>query len=257
MTHEAGMALQPGPDLGMLVCAVIVQDQMERNLARKLPVQPAEKPQELLMAVPFMALSNHTSAENLQSGKQRGRAVAFIVMRHRPAPALLERQARLRTIQGLNLAFFVHTQHDCLLRRIQVQAHHVRQFLQEFGIPRQLERWIVAAAVVVFVAGGFCRLLFEKGQTTSPPLKPPALPKTTKDLMRVETGQDAGGIWSSQERDRRHSSTSDSDRATCRAARRHPYLENERSLPAALLEAAERFAVRAPPWMSGGLREKK
>ena len=65
----------------------------------------------------------------------------------------------------------------------QVQDHNARLIEQE----RQASwLWIVAAAVVVFVAGGFCRLLFEKGQTTSPPLKQPALPKTAKDLMRVE-----------------------------------------------------------------------
>ena len=125
MTHEAGMALQPGPDVGMFVSAVIVHDQMEWNLSWKLPVQASEKAEELLVAVPFMALSDHTSAENLQSGEQRGSPVAFVVVSHGSATALLDRQAGLRAIQCLNLAFFVHAQHDRLLRWIQVQADDV------------------------------------------------------------------------------------------------------------------------------------
>lgn len=64
---------------------------VQRNLSRKLSIQPSEKPEELLVAVARMALSDHTSAEDLQRGEQRGGSVAFIILRHRPAPALLER----------------------------------------------------------------------------------------------------------------------------------------------------------------------
>jgi hypothetical protein len=45
----------------------------------------------------------------------------------------------LRAIQCLNLAFLVHAQHHGLIRRVQIDAHHVRQFADEVGIGGQLK----------------------------------------------------------------------------------------------------------------------
>jgi hypothetical protein len=39
------------------------------------------------MAVPLIALSDHMSAEGLQSGEQSSRSFALIVVRYRPAHA--------------------------------------------------------------------------------------------------------------------------------------------------------------------------
>src|SRR6516164_1951365 len=52
---------------------------------------------------------------------------------------LFWRQARLRSIQSLNLALLIHTEHQGLLRRIQIQSDHVGQLLQKASIPRQFE----------------------------------------------------------------------------------------------------------------------
>src|SRR3984893_15471204 len=87
----------------------------------------------------LIALSDHLSLQDFQSGEQRGRSVALIVMRHGSATALFQRQARLGAIQRLNLTLFIHAEHNRLLRRIQIEAHHIGQLLQELGIPRQLE----------------------------------------------------------------------------------------------------------------------
>ena len=59
MANEARMAFQPSPDVGMLVRAVVVHDQMQRDLSGELLVQPPEKAQELLVPMPLMALSDH------------------------------------------------------------------------------------------------------------------------------------------------------------------------------------------------------
>ena len=60
-----------------------------------------------------------------QGRKERGRTVAFVVVSHSAATASFERQARLRSIQSLNLALLIHTEHQGLLRRIQIQSDHV------------------------------------------------------------------------------------------------------------------------------------
>jgi hypothetical protein len=46
-------------------------------------------------------------------------------MGDRATAALFQGQPRLGTIQGLNLAFFIDTQHDGVLGRVQIQADHL------------------------------------------------------------------------------------------------------------------------------------
>ena len=46
---------------------------------------------------------------------------------------------RLGTVEGLNLAFFIHAQYQRIVRWIQIQAHDVTHFLDEKRINRELE----------------------------------------------------------------------------------------------------------------------
>ena len=96
------------------------------------------------MPVSPVAFADDRAGQHVQRGEQRGRPVALVVMDHRAVTARLHRQARLRTVQGLNLALLVHAQHDaqhdCLVRRVQVQPHDVGQLLDERPVGRQLER---------------------------------------------------------------------------------------------------------------------
>jgi hypothetical protein len=91
------------------------------------------------MPMPWHALADQFSLRHVQRRKQRGRAVALVIVRHRPAPSLLQRQTRLRTIQRLDLALLVNAQHQGMLRRVQVQPHNVSQLLHEPAIVAQLE----------------------------------------------------------------------------------------------------------------------
>ena len=60
-------------------------------------------------------------------------------MCERAATAFLQRQARLRALQRLNLTFLVDAQQQCLVRRVQVQADDVGEFVDELGITGNLE----------------------------------------------------------------------------------------------------------------------
>jgi hypothetical protein len=69
MQDEAGMLLEPSLDLDGTVSAVIVDHQMERRVARKLPVDASQKFQELLMPVPrarqVFCVNGHAKSSSL------------------------------------------------------------------------------------------------------------------------------------------------------------------------------------------------
>ena len=48
----------------------------------------------------------------LRGGEQRGGAVTFVVVRHRPGAARLHRQSRLGAVECLNLALLVDREND-------------------------------------------------------------------------------------------------------------------------------------------------
>jgi hypothetical protein len=60
-------------------------------------------------------------------------------MGHRAAPAFLQREAGLGAIERLDLAFLIHRQNDRMFRRMQIQSHHILQFLLEVWILTELE----------------------------------------------------------------------------------------------------------------------
>ena len=79
------------------------------------------------------------SRRHVQRREQGGGPVPLVVMCHRARPALLEWQARLRPIQGLNLTFLIHREDHGSLRRIDVESHHVAQLRNEVRIGRDFE----------------------------------------------------------------------------------------------------------------------
>jgi hypothetical protein len=78
-------------------------------------------------------------SQYVEGGEQRRRSVAFIIMGHGGAFARLQRQARLRAIQRLDLAFLVDGQHHRVTRRRHVKANHIFDFFDEGGIVGFLE----------------------------------------------------------------------------------------------------------------------
>ena len=69
--------LQPSIDVGVLVRAVVIQDQMHLQALGDLVVDGVEERQELVVAVPRQALTDHRAGEHVQGGEQRGGAVAL------------------------------------------------------------------------------------------------------------------------------------------------------------------------------------
>src|SRR5260221_7314158 len=95
---------------------------------------------ELLGAVTRQPLADDLASLDIECRKQRRRAIAFVVVRHRLSSALLHRQARLRATERLNLAFLVDAEHNRLVGRVEVEPDDVDHFFSEFWIVGELER---------------------------------------------------------------------------------------------------------------------
>src|SRR5271166_122504 len=91
------------------------------------------------MAVALHALPDHRPGGDIEGGEQRGRAMALIIMGHSAGAALLDRQPRLGAVECLDLALLVDAQHHRLVRRTQVEADDVLDFLDKSLVIRQLK----------------------------------------------------------------------------------------------------------------------
>ena len=136
---KARMGGQPVAHRLVLVGPVVVEDDVQGQIGRERAVEAPQELQEFLMPMTAVALADDLAGQHVQRGEQRRCAVTLVVVGHRAAAAGLHRQARLRAVESLNLALLVDTQHDGLVRRVQVQPHDVGQLLGERRVGRQLE----------------------------------------------------------------------------------------------------------------------
>jgi hypothetical protein len=109
----------------MFVGGVVVEDEVEIEVLRRLPIDGPQEAQELVMAVALHALSDHRTGGDIQRGKQGGGPMPLVVVRHGASPALLHRQPRLGAIECLNQALLVDAQHQGFVRRVEVEADDI------------------------------------------------------------------------------------------------------------------------------------
>ena len=74
---EAWMLFQPGNDIGMLVSAIVVNDQMQIEIGRRIGVDRAKELDELLVPVLVHAAPDHAPVQQVEGGEQRRGAVAL------------------------------------------------------------------------------------------------------------------------------------------------------------------------------------
>ena len=84
---KAGVLGQPCLDVGMLVGGVVVEDEVEIEFLRRLPIDRPQEAQELVVAVALHALSDHRAGGDIERGKQGSGAMALVVVRHGAGPA--------------------------------------------------------------------------------------------------------------------------------------------------------------------------
>lgn len=106
------MEIQPGPNLRVLVGGVVVEDDM-RGLTRwHLGLDGVEKANKFLRPVALHVAPDDGAIQHVQSGKEPSGAIAFVVVRHGPQLALLERQAGLGAVECLDLALLINRENN-------------------------------------------------------------------------------------------------------------------------------------------------
>lgn len=81
----------------------------------------------------------HAPACHLKCREQVGLAVALVIVRLVFGQTWPNLQQRTRPVEGLNLRFLVHANHQAALRRSHVEPHNVNNFLLELRVFAQLE----------------------------------------------------------------------------------------------------------------------
>ena len=66
---ESGMAREPAPHRGMLVCGVVVQDEVQWSGLGGLLVEQLQKPQPFLMAMPWLTGPDQLAREDIEGGE--------------------------------------------------------------------------------------------------------------------------------------------------------------------------------------------
>ena len=112
---------------------------MDVEVVGDLGFESALELEELPAAVARETLSDDLSGGDVEGGKERGSAVAHVVM---GAPLDLpgpHGQQRLSAVERLDLALLVDTEHQRALGRVEVEAYDVAHLLHKQRVRRQLE----------------------------------------------------------------------------------------------------------------------
>ena len=136
---EPWMSPEPRLHARVLVGRVIVHDDMQIEFGRGLDVDLLEETDELLMPMARHAVANHLAVEHAEGRKQGGRAVALVVVRHRPTAAFLHWKTGLGAVQGLDLTFLVHAQDKGFVRGIEIQSDDIVELLDKVFVAADLE----------------------------------------------------------------------------------------------------------------------
>lgn len=123
----------------ILVGGIVVGDGMDRLSPRDLRLDGIEEANELLVAMTLHVAADYGSVEDIEGGEQCRRAVALVVVGHRSGASRLHGQARLATVERLDLALLVDREDDSLGGWIDVEADDVAQLGDEPRVGGQLE----------------------------------------------------------------------------------------------------------------------
>jgi hypothetical protein len=90
-------------------------------------------------AVALVAAPDDPTGDDVQGGKQRGRAVALVVMAASLGLPRAHRQQRLGAVERLDLRLFIDAQHQSAVGRVEIEPNGVAHFVDKQRVGRQLE----------------------------------------------------------------------------------------------------------------------
>ena len=130
---------EPATDERRLVRRVVVENQMDVEVARHGRVDRVEEAAEFARAMPRVTFADDAAGPHIERGKQRRRAMAHVVVRVPLGLPRPQRQDRRAAIERLNLRLLIDAQDQGAVRRMQIQPDDVADLLDEQRVLRQLE----------------------------------------------------------------------------------------------------------------------
>ena len=105
----------PRLHVGVLVHGAVVDDDMDREVFRHAAHRLLEKQEEVFLAILRGTSLFSGPGRDTQRGKQRRRAIALVVVRHRAGAPFLHGQTRLHGIQRLYVTLLIERKAHCLI----------------------------------------------------------------------------------------------------------------------------------------------
>ncbi len=161
MQMKSGVAFQPRVDAGMFVRPIVVDDEVQIQIERRLDVDELEKPNKFLMPVARHAVADDLAVEHAEGREKGGGSVALVIVSLAGWDTGPQGQQRLSSIQSLNLAFLVDTEHQCFVGRVQVKADDIVEFFDERFVAAELERFDPMRLPVVLLPKAMNRVFAE------------------------------------------------------------------------------------------------
>jgi len=129
---------QPIANRGSFVGAVVVHDEMHVETRGNGLVDGVQKPAKLRAAMPAMKFSHDFARLYIQSGKQRGGAMSFVITGSAFDLTRAHGQQWLCAVECLNLRLLIDTQHQRPVGWVEVESGDVTDLLDKERILRQL-----------------------------------------------------------------------------------------------------------------------
>src|SRR5580658_2394251 len=107
MEAAALFGLEPALNLGALVGAVVVENEMDVEFRRHLFFQLIQESDELLAAMARQATADDLAIQDIEGGEQGGGPVPLVVVCLAFRQSRPQGQDRSGSVQGLNLALFI------------------------------------------------------------------------------------------------------------------------------------------------------
>ncbi len=133
------MLHQPFANCCSLMGSVVVDDDVQIEFLGGFTFNFTQESEKLFLRVTLVAIGVDLAGFDIESGEKCGCAMAEIIAR---APFRLtgsHGQQRLAAFECLYLTFLVYAQHQCVLRRSHVKAHHITNLFYKKRIGRELE----------------------------------------------------------------------------------------------------------------------
>ena len=125
--------------ISLVLCSVVVEDQMNVELLRHVAFDGVEEGAKLGRAMAALGLADHVAGLRVERREQARGAVPLVVVSAALHLAGTHRQQRCGAIKRLDLTLLVHAQPQGAVGRVQVEAYDVSYLVDKERIAGELE----------------------------------------------------------------------------------------------------------------------